>query len=594
MIREFCVHVDAFLKADVKNIAAIHCKAGKGRTGTFICCYLLYCGAMKTAADVLEFYGVRRTYNGHGVTIPSQRRYVGYFAETVQPSWDSARERMLWSLRRIYISHVPKHDSGDAMHGEWKPLIGVTRKDKTLLYVGQDDASDATVPSFHCDGLVVQGDLKFELFNGKSTKRILWLWLNTAFIPPGHCVITLKKHEIDGICKDKEHKIVPQDFHISIFFERVLGRSRTHKGSKAPPPNQAILDLKPALSTSPTGTSPNSIAIQATRTPPSISISGASLPKSTPAHELSSVSSNTQGTYKPQAMDVGGNAAASAPGNANFGAALKSEISIDSVPLQSPDFASLHGGMSESMSTSPYRPQNSTSPSNSEAEKAKDANSALVCNVCNQPIVNGTDSVQSQGRNIHWACATCAVCSEPLANRGSCTIADTTTIHGALICSNCDTFWERCPHCKRPLQDGATLTEVPTLGKRCNACFCCSICQLQFASGEDDEDDDETDAYDIVMGSLICRSHSASSRKIYSDKTTSFRPRSARFGGAEGIATMPSSAPIPSSPSPSVSESPLHQTTLRVETTLRGNRPKAEKETQFNKLSLRRCTYSFP
>lgn len=58
-------------------------QAGKGRTGVMLACYMLYAGLEPSACAALEAFGRHRTADGKGVTIPSQRRYVAYFAALV-------------------------------------------------------------------------------------------------------------------------------------------------------------------------------------------------------------------------------------------------------------------------------------------------------------------------------------------------------------------------------------------------------------------------------------------------------------------------------------------------------------------------------
>ena len=51
-----------------------------------LACYMLFSGQSATALDALRIFGTARTYNGKGVTIPSQIRYVWYFEQALRRS----------------------------------------------------------------------------------------------------------------------------------------------------------------------------------------------------------------------------------------------------------------------------------------------------------------------------------------------------------------------------------------------------------------------------------------------------------------------------------------------------------------------------
>ncbi|TKC51975.1 hypothetical protein EI555_015190 [Monodon monoceros] len=81
----FSKEVKEWMAQDEENITVIHCKGGKGRTGTMICAYLLASEIFATAEDSLYYFGERRTDKStsskfQGIETPSQNRFVGYFA----------------------------------------------------------------------------------------------------------------------------------------------------------------------------------------------------------------------------------------------------------------------------------------------------------------------------------------------------------------------------------------------------------------------------------------------------------------------------------------------------------------------------------
>ncbi|KAJ5780186.1 Phosphatase tensin type [Penicillium paradoxum] len=62
-----------------ERVVVVHCKAGKGRSGTIACSYLISQEGWKKEDALQRFTDRRmRVGFGHGVSIPSQLRYVGY------------------------------------------------------------------------------------------------------------------------------------------------------------------------------------------------------------------------------------------------------------------------------------------------------------------------------------------------------------------------------------------------------------------------------------------------------------------------------------------------------------------------------------
>ncbi len=111
MLLEFCADVCIFLARGEKNIAAIHCKAGKGRTGLMICGYLLFSEMVPNAEEAMELYAVRRTYNMKGLTIPSQRRFLKYFEtfleQKIQRPFFSLIPEIIQDPDNFFDNHFP-------------------------------------------------------------------------------------------------------------------------------------------------------------------------------------------------------------------------------------------------------------------------------------------------------------------------------------------------------------------------------------------------------------------------------------------------------------------------------------------------------
>ena len=117
MIHAICVDAAAWLNGDEQRVVAVHCKAGKGRTGLVVSSLLLHLGICSTAAEALGHFSQVRTNDGKGVTIPSQIRYVGWYAQLraamEQPEgYDLASVPLapVVRIRKMIIRGIPDFD----------------------------------------------------------------------------------------------------------------------------------------------------------------------------------------------------------------------------------------------------------------------------------------------------------------------------------------------------------------------------------------------------------------------------------------------------------------------------------------------------
>jgi len=228
LIQRCCKDIHDFLTADPKHVAAIHCKAGKGRTGLIVCCYLVYSGFCESATQALEMYARQRTSDGKGVTIPSQIRYTYYFTQLLRnPSF----RPLTYRLRHIRFHTIPNFDVG----GGCDPYFDIRRRrrDGTVVkvfdyrdrvkkiknYMPRDKIADLPVNDFN---ILLHGDVRLVFWDWDRMgppDKMFHLWINTSFIDNEY--LCFAKEYIDGASSDKSCKHFEPEFKVEFFLDLV-------------------------------------------------------------------------------------------------------------------------------------------------------------------------------------------------------------------------------------------------------------------------------------------------------------------------------------------------------------------------------------
>jgi phosphatidylinositol-3,4,5-trisphosphate 3-phosphatase/dual-specificity protein phosphatase PTEN len=242
LIPKICEDASDFMKKDKKNVVAIHCKAGKGRTGCIIACLLCHLKQAADAKEALDIFGANRTSNRKGVTIPSQKRYVGYYDTWLKQSSKLGKRVEPKPTITITGFHLQGKAPDFDVSGGCDPFCRVEiLNDQNELQKVYDQKKDKTskIPNWKeqkeikvsIKGLAVSGNVKVVFKDADVVKddNMFAFFIHTGFVSPPSMVFA--KKDLDKAFKNKEF---PDDFKITMFFEAGGTASPSRKPPSAP------------------------------------------------------------------------------------------------------------------------------------------------------------------------------------------------------------------------------------------------------------------------------------------------------------------------------------------------------------------------
>ncbi|CAD8055079.1 unnamed protein product [Paramecium sonneborni] len=180
---DICLQIHNILKSNFENIVVVHCLAGKGRTGTVICCYLLYSGRFNNVSDVLNYYGKKRFY-GEGLSVnqPCQIKYINYFNDLL--NMDKRIFPNLIQIKSIsFYGNSPQID----INGQCYPYVEIIDVIKDLKLYSTKKQSKKYVGKSHQiifgNQIPLSADvlIKVKSYGTISDSKMFRLAFNTAF-----------------------------------------------------------------------------------------------------------------------------------------------------------------------------------------------------------------------------------------------------------------------------------------------------------------------------------------------------------------------------------------------------------------------------
>ncbi|XP_007097755.2 phosphatidylinositol 3,4,5-trisphosphate 3-phosphatase TPTE2 isoform X3 [Panthera tigris] len=229
----FTKEVDEWMAQDDENIIAIHCKGGKGRTGTMACACLIASEIFTTAEDSLYYFGERRTDKStstkyQGVETPSQSRYVGYFADVKNIYNLNLPARKTLKIKKIIIYSI--HGVGKGNGNDLKVQIILHRK---IVFLSSASKNCWILHDIETDNVIIHlsscpplyDDVKVRFLSSSVLPKYydncpFFFWFHTSFIQNNR--LYLSRNELDNPHKPKTWKIYRPEFAVEVFFDEVV------------------------------------------------------------------------------------------------------------------------------------------------------------------------------------------------------------------------------------------------------------------------------------------------------------------------------------------------------------------------------------
>lgn len=233
----FTHNVREWLDRDPKNVIAVHCKGGKGRTGTAICAWLIASGQFEQAKHSLEYFGHRRTDYSvgnqfQGVQTPSQSRFVGYLEKVFTKLNGRLPASVSYRIKNIKIDAISGIGDGNGKDLSFEIIINgstVTTLHLSNSRQGQiqhlRDLDKLVIILYEAESPTLTGDIKIKFYSSNSNvprgydQCAFFFWFHTSFIENSR--LFLRRGELDNPHKPKTWKTYKENFAVDITFTKL-------------------------------------------------------------------------------------------------------------------------------------------------------------------------------------------------------------------------------------------------------------------------------------------------------------------------------------------------------------------------------------